>query len=50
MTDRNVVKTLLQALTNKLLISSPEFAAALAHFDISKCMKSTLKIGRTPEI
>lgn len=34
MTDRNVVKTLLQALTNKLLISSPEFAEALAHFEI----------------
>lgn len=34
MTDRNVVKNLLQSLTNKLLISSPEFAAALAHFDI----------------
>ena len=35
MTDRQVVKALLQALTDKLLISSPEFAAALAHFDLT---------------
>lgn len=34
MNDRQVVKNLLQAMTNKLLISSPEFAATLAHFDI----------------
>lgn len=35
MNDRDAVKALLQALTSKLLISSPEFAAALAHFDIT---------------
>ncbi|WP_337263709.1 MULTISPECIES: hypothetical protein [unclassified Serratia (in: enterobacteria)] len=34
MNDRQIVSNLLQALTDKLLYSAPEFAAALAHFDI----------------
>ncbi|WP_048795700.1 MULTISPECIES: hypothetical protein [Serratia] len=34
MNDRQVVQNLLQAMTDKLLISSPEFAATLAHFNI----------------
>lgn len=34
MNDRQVVQNLLQAMTDKLLISSTEFVAALTHFDI----------------
>ncbi|MEH3581429.1 hypothetical protein POW01_20525 [Enterobacter cloacae] len=34
MTDRQIITNLLQSLTDRLLVSSPEFAAALSHFDI----------------
>lgn len=42
MNDRQVVKNLLQALTDRLLYSSPDFAAALKHFDIKTAYQGTL--------